>query len=77
MWVLYYWQDEIRDGLRLRVKVSKRLGPMSLSKRTARKLGQPILDYINHQTEIPVRDSNAGITLTEFDAFYEALPGPH
>lgn len=65
-WVLYYWQDEIRDGERVRVKVSKRLGSMSLSKRQARRLGQPILDCVNNQTEIPVRDSNAGITLAEF-----------
>jgi integrase len=66
MWVMYYWQDEIRAGQRVRVKVSKRLGPMSLSKRSARKLGQSVLDFINNQTEIPVRDSNAGITLAEF-----------
>jgi integrase len=66
MWVLYYWQDEIRDGHRVRVKVSKRLGPMSLSKRVARKLGQPVLDYANSQTEIPIRDSNAGTTLVGF-----------
>jgi integrase len=65
-WVLYYWQDEIRDGICQRVKVSKRLGPMEMSKRSALKLAQPILDFINNQTEIPVRDSNAGITLAEF-----------
>jgi len=39
---------------------------ISLSKRTARKNAQPILDYVNNQTEIPVRDSNPGITLAEF-----------
>ncbi len=65
-WVLYYWQDEIRDGVRQRVKVSKRLGSMDISKRQARKLAQPILDFVNNQTEIPVRASNAGTTLAEF-----------
>jgi hypothetical protein len=48
------------------MKASKRLEPVSISKRIARKLGQPILDYINHQTEIPVFDGDAGITLAEF-----------
>jgi hypothetical protein len=66
MWVLYYWQDEIRDGERVRVKVSKRLGSIELSKRSARKLAQPILDAANHQTDIPIRDSNAGVTFGEF-----------
>jgi integrase len=65
-WVLYFWQDEIRDGVRDRYKVSKRLGPISLSKRSARKLAQPILTAANDQTEIPIRDSNAGVTLGEF-----------
>lgn len=65
-WVLWYWQDEIRDGVRQRVKVSKRLGSIELSKRAARKLAQPILDAANHQTDIPIRDSNAGVTLAEF-----------
>lgn len=67
-WVLYYWQDEIRDGERVRVKVSKRLGTIEMSKRAARKLAQPILDYVNNQPEgnIPVRDMNKSITLTEF-----------
>jgi integrase len=65
-WVLYYWQDEIRDGERVRVKVSKRLGSIELSKRSARKLAQPILDAANHQTDIPIRDSNAGVSLGEF-----------
>lgn len=65
-WVLYFWQDEIRDGQRVRVKVSKRLCSVEMSKRAARKLAQPILDSVNNQTEIPVRDSNAGLSLAEF-----------
>lgn len=67
-WVLWYWQDEIRDGQRVRVKVSTRLGTIEMSKRAARKLAQPILDYVNNQAKgnIPVRDMNKSITLTEF-----------
>lgn len=67
MWVLYFWQDQLRDGQRVRVKVSRRLGPIELSKRSARKLAQPILDEVNNpNAEIPIRDSYAGITLAEF-----------
>jgi integrase len=75
-WVLYYWQDEIRDGIRLRVKVSKRLGPISLSDRAARKLAQPILDAANAQAEIPVRDSRRSITLEEFIPEWRRLAAP-
>jgi integrase len=76
MWVLYYWQDEIRDGIRQRVKVSKRLGPTGLSDRAARKLAQPILDAVNHQTEIPVRDSRRVLTLAEFVPEWRRLAAP-
>ena len=65
-WVLYYWQDEIRDGIRQRVKLSKRLGPTSLGDRAARKLVQPILNAVNNQVEVPVRNSCRSITLSEF-----------
>ena len=65
-WVLYFYRDEVRDGVRQRVKVSKRLGHMSLSKRQARKLAQPILDEVNNQTEIPVREIKNGMTLAEY-----------
>jgi integrase len=75
-WVLYYWQDEIRDGIRLRVKVSKRLGPISLSDRAARKLAQPILDAVNQQTEVPVRDSRRVVTLAEFIPEWRRLAAP-
>jgi len=65
-WVLYFYRDEIRDGERQRVKVSKRIGHISLSKRQARKLAQPILDEVNNQTEIPVREMKNGMTLAEY-----------
>ena len=65
-WVLYFYRDEIRDGVRQRVKVSKRIGHMALSKRQARKLAQPIMDEANSQTEIPVREIKNGLTLTEY-----------
>jgi hypothetical protein len=52
MWVLDYWQDEIRDGVRQRVRVSKRFGLITLSDRMARKLAQPILDAV---TALPKR----------------------
>jgi len=75
-WVLYYWQDEIRNGERERVKVSKRLGPISLSDRAARKLAQPILDAVNSQTEIPIRDSRRSITFAEFIPEWRRLAAP-
>jgi integrase len=65
-WVLYFYRDEIRDGIRQHVKVSKRIGHMSLSKRQARKLAQPIMDEANNQTEIPVREIKNGMTLAEY-----------
>jgi integrase len=76
MWVLYYWQDEIRGGIRQRVKVSKRLGPVGLSDRAARKLAQPILDAVNRQAEIPVRDSRRVLTLAEFIPEWRRLAAP-
>jgi integrase len=76
MWVLYYWQDEIRHGIRQRVKVSKRLGPISLSDRAARKLAQPILGAVNNQTVIPVRDSRRALTLAEFIPEWRRLAAP-
>lgn len=66
-WVLHFWRDELRDGIRVRVRASKRLGLLTLSKRQARKLAQPILNEINNpNAEIPVRDMTRGITLVEF-----------
>jgi integrase len=65
-WCLFYYRDEIRNGVRQRVKVNKRLGPMSLSKRQANKLAEPILAEANHQTEIPVRAMRNGLTLAEY-----------
>jgi hypothetical protein len=65
-WVLYFYRDEIRDGVRDRYKVSKRIGHMSLSKREARKQAQPILDETNNQSEIPVREMKNGMTLAEY-----------
>jgi integrase len=65
-WVLYFYRDEIRDGIRQRVKVSKRIGHMALSKRQARKLAQPIMDEANNQSEIPVREIKNGMTLAEY-----------
>jgi len=76
MWVFYYWQDEIRDGVRQRVKVSKRLGPITLSDRMARKLAQPILDAVNDQTNVPIRDSRHALTLAEFIPEWRRLPAP-
>lgn len=50
-WCFYFYRDEVRDGVRARVKVSKRIGHMSLSKRQARKLAQPILYGANNPGE--------------------------
>jgi integrase len=88
MWCLYFWRDEIRDGERVRVKVSKRLGPVSVSDRVSRlkdkefvprgilKAAQPILDGVNNQTDIPVRDSRRTITLNEFIPEWRRLAAP-
>jgi hypothetical protein len=65
-WVLYFHRDEVRDGVRGRYKISKRSGHMSLSKRQARKLAQPILDEVNNQTDVPVREMKNGMTLAEY-----------
>jgi integrase len=66
-WVLYFWRDERRNGIVQRVKVSKRLGPIkSLSRRAAQKAAQPILDSVNHQVEVPIRETRKAVTLAEF-----------
>ena len=65
-WTLLYWRDEIRDGVRQRVKVSKKIGGMELSPRQARKLAQPILDEVNNQTDIPFKASRNTLTLAVF-----------
>jgi hypothetical protein len=65
-WTLLYWRDEIRDGVRQRVKVSKKIGGMELSPRQARKLPQPILDEVNNQTDIPFKASRNALTLAAF-----------
>jgi integrase len=66
-WVLYFWRDEYRDGVIKRVKCSRRLGATNkLSARGASAAAQPILDSVNHQTDIPVRDLAGSITLAEF-----------
>jgi integrase len=65
-WVAYFYRDEIRDGIRKRVKVSKRIGHISLSRRQAEKLAQPFIDEANHQVEIPVRRMRNGLTLAEY-----------
>jgi len=88
MWVLYFWQDEIRDGERERVKVSKRLGQVSVSDRVSRlkdkhfvprgilKAAEPILEAVNHQADIPIRDSHRAISLNEFIPEWRRLAGP-
>jgi len=65
-WTLLYWRDEIRDGVRQRVKVSTKIGGMELSPRLARKLAQPILDEVNNQTDIPFKASRNTLTLATF-----------
>jgi integrase len=66
-WVLYYWMDVNQDGVIRRVKRSARLGATSaLSSRAARSAAQPILDAVNHQTDVPVVNMNRGVTLAEF-----------
>ena len=87
-WVLYYWQDELRNGERLRVKVSKRLGSVSASDRVSRleddayvprgilKAAQPLLDAANHQADIPIRDSKRSITFAEFIPEWRRLAAP-
>jgi integrase len=65
-WTLLYWRDEIRDGIRQRVKVSKKIGGMELSPRQARKLAQPILDEVNNQTDVPFKASRNTLTLSAF-----------
>jgi integrase len=65
-WTLLYWHDEIRDGVRQRVKVSKKIGGMELSPRQARKLAQPLLDEANHQADIPFKASRNTLTLATF-----------
>ena len=67
---------KIRDGIWQRVKVSKRLGPTSLSDRAARKLVQPILNAVNNQVEVPVRNSCRSITLSEFIPEWRRLAAP-
>jgi len=88
MWVLYFWQDEIRDGQRERVKVSRRLGPVSTSDRVSRlkdrkfvprgmrKAAEPILEAANHQADIPIRASKRSITFAEFIPEWRRLAAP-
>jgi len=65
--ILYFGRDERRNGLVQRMKVSKRLGPIkSLSRRAAQKAAQPILDSVNHQVEVPIREMRKAVTLAEF-----------
>jgi integrase len=63
---LLYWRDEMRDGVQVRVKVSKKIGGIELSPREARKLAQPILDEANRQTEIPFKASRNTLSLADF-----------
>src|SRR6267378_1683641 len=88
MWVLYFWHDEIRDGERERVKVSKRLGKASDSDRISLlkdedfvprgilKAAEPILEAANHQADIPIRDSKRSITFAEFIPEWRRLAAP-
>lgn len=76
-WVLYYWQDERCEGGIRRVKVSKRLGLITLSDREIARRKQDILNTVNNQTDIPVRDSNRSISLTEFIPEWRRLAAPH
>ena len=62
-WTLFYWQDQLRDGQLVPVKVSKVIGPMSMSKAEAQRAARPIMDEFNGQTEPVVKIS--GITLAE------------
>jgi hypothetical protein len=48
------------------VKVSKRLGSIELSDREENRLAQQILNTVNDQTEIPVREIKNGMTLAEY-----------
>lgn len=65
-WTLYFYRTEIRDGEKVRVKVSKRIADISVSKREAWKLAQPLIDEANNQTEVPVREMKNGMTLAEY-----------
>jgi integrase len=87
-WCLYFWRDEIRDGERVRVKVSKRIGKATAADRALlleddgyvprgiRRDAQPILDAANKQTEIPIRDSKRSITFAEFIPEWRRLAAP-
>jgi Phage integrase, N-terminal SAM-like domain len=66
-WVLYYWMDVNQDGVIRRVKRSARLGAIrGISLRAVRALAQPILDVVNHQTDVPFVTLNRGVKLAEF-----------
>jgi integrase len=65
-WTLLFWEDQNRDGIIQRVKVSKKIGGMELSPRQARKLAQPILDEVNNQTDIPFKASRNALTFATF-----------
>lgn len=66
-WVLWYYQDEMRNGQRVRVKVSERLAVVGeISDRELERRKQDILNRVNNQTDIPVRLSRDCITLEQF-----------
>ena len=69
-WHLYFYRDEIRNGIRGRFKQNKILGPMKLSRRQALKLAEPILKEANYQAEVPVRQMRDGLTLAEYIPLY-------
>ena len=65
-YVLFFYRDEIRDGDRVRVKVSKRIGGVELSEREINRRKQEILNAINNQTEVPIREMKNGMTFAEY-----------
>ena len=66
-WVLWFYQDELRNGIVERVKVSKRIAAVGeISDRELERRKQDILNAVNKQTEPVPRQSRDCITLEQF-----------
>lgn len=65
-YVLSFYEDQMRDGRVRHVRVSKRIGGVELSEREINRRKQEILNRVNNQTEIPVREMKNGMTFAEY-----------